>query len=153
MYAKEVDFSQAPNLLACLPIGAQLCKHCRPSLMNKTLLWPAGAGTVKSRSCMFSSALKRCAGACCGKESHEEHGYACASLWSVCGWCVGLGKGGGAERTAPGNDSISYYSKLAWLGAVNSLEEATTLIRTPAGLITTVIKFFVSRCFPVTMKY
>ncbi len=38
-----------------------------------------------------------------------------------------------------------------WLGVVNSLEEATTLIRTP-GLITTVIKFFVSRCFPVTMK-
>ena len=28
-----------------------------------------------------------------------------------------------------------------WLGAVNSLEEATMLIRTPAGLITTVIKF------------
>lgn len=59
--------------------------------------------------------------------------YACASLWSVCGWCVGLGRGGGAERTAPGNDSISYYSKLAVAGAVNSLEEATTLIRTPAG--------------------
>lgn len=39
-----------------------------------------------------------------------------------------------------------------WLGAVNSLEEATTLIQHPPGLITTVIKFFVSRCFPVTMK-
>ncbi|STL70374.1 excinuclease Cho [Escherichia coli] len=39
-----------------------------------------------------------------------------------------------------------------WLGAVNSLEEATTLIRTPAGFDHDGYKFFVSRCFPVTMK-
>lgn len=58
VYAKEVDFHEPPTCLACLPIGAQLCKHCRASLMNKTLLWPVGTGTVKSRSCMFSFSAK-----------------------------------------------------------------------------------------------
>ncbi len=38
VYAKEVDFSRAPTCLACLPIGAQLCKHCRASLMNKNFV-------------------------------------------------------------------------------------------------------------------
>lgn len=38
VYAKEVDFHEPPTCLACLPIGAQLCKHCRPSLMNKNFV-------------------------------------------------------------------------------------------------------------------
>lgn len=38
VYAKEVDFHEPPTCLACLPIGAQLCKHCRASLMNKNFV-------------------------------------------------------------------------------------------------------------------
>ncbi len=40
-----------------------------------------------------------------------------------------------------------------WLGAVNSLEEATMLIRTPAGFDHDGYKnSLLGRCFPVTMK-
>ncbi|STK73722.1 excinuclease Cho [Escherichia coli] len=39
-----------------------------------------------------------------------------------------------------------------WLGAVNSLEEATTLIRTPAGFDHDGYKILCKPLLPVTMK-
>lgn len=59
--------------------------------------------------------------------------YACASLWSVCGWCVGLGRAVALKEQHPEMTQYHIIQNWLWLGAVNSLEEATTLIRTPAG--------------------
>ena len=153
VYAKEVDFSRAPNLFG-LFANRRAALQALQSIADEQKLCYGLLGLEplsRGRAC-FRSALKRCAGACCGKESHEDSALrlrqSLERLRVVC-WPW---QGGGAERTAPGNDSISYYSKLAWLGAVNSLEDATTLIRTPAGFDHDGYKIFVSRCFPVTMK-
>ncbi|EEW5199677.1 nucleotide excision repair endonuclease [Escherichia coli] len=77
---------------------------------------------------------KRCAGACCGKESHEEHALrlrqSLERLRVVC-WpwqgAVAL------KEQHPEMTQYHIIQNWLWLGAVNSLEEATTLIRTPAG--------------------
>ena len=87
----------------------------------------------RGRAC-FRSALKRCAGACCGKESHEEHALrlrqSLERLRVVC-WpwqgAVAL------KEQHPEMTQYHIIQNWLWLGAVNSLEEATTLIRTPAG--------------------
>ena len=87
----------------------------------------------RGRAC-FRSALKRCAGACCGKESHEEHALrlrqSLERLRVVC-WpwqgAVAL------KEQHPEMTQYHIIQNWLWLGAVNSLKEATTLIRAPAG--------------------
>ncbi|ELI0630266.1 nucleotide excision repair endonuclease [Escherichia coli] len=108
VYAKEVDFSRAPNLLGLEPLS-------------------------RGRAC-FRSALKRCAGACCGKESHEEH--ALRLRQSLERLRVVYWPWQGAVALKEQHPEMTQYHIIQnwlWLGAVNSLEEATTLIRTPAG--------------------
>ncbi|CDL30373.1 Excinuclease cho (excinuclease ABC alternative C subunit) [Escherichia coli ISC7] len=95
VYAKEVDFSRAPNLFG-LFANRRAALQALQSIADeqKILLWPAGTGTVKSRSCMFSFSAKNVAPEHAAvKRAMRNMRYACASLWSVCGWCVGLGKG------------------------------------------------------------
>lgn len=117
VYAKEVDFSRAPNLFG-LFANRRAALQALQSIADEQKLCYGLLGLEplsRGRAC-FRSALKRCAGACCGKESHEEHALrlrqSLERLRVVC-WPW---QGGGAERTAPGNDSISYYSKLAVAG-------------------------------------
>lgn len=154
VYAKEVDFSRASNLFG-LFANRRAALQALQTIADEQKLCYGLLGLEplsRGRAC-FRFALKRCAGACCGKESHEEHAQrlrqALERLRVVC-WpwqgAVAL------KEQHPEMTQYHIIQNWLWLGAVNSLEEATTLIRTPPGLITTVIKFFVSRCFPVTMK-
>ncbi len=39
VYAERGGFFTSPQPVYLLPIGAQLCKHCRPSLMNEKLCY------------------------------------------------------------------------------------------------------------------
>ena len=87
----------------------------------------------RGRAC-FRSALKRCAGACCGKESHDDHALrlrqSLERLRVVC-WPW---KGAVAlKEQHPEMTQYHIIQNWLWLGAVNSLKEATTLIRAPAG--------------------
>ena len=148
-----MDFSRAPNLFG-LFANRRAALQALQTIADEQKLCYGLLGLEplsRGRAC-FRSALKRCAGACSVKRAMTIMRYVCASLWNVCGWCVGLGRGGGAERTAPGMTQYHIIQNWLWLGAVNSLEEATMLIRTPAGFDHDGLKFFVSRCFPVTMK-
>ena len=79
-------------------------------------------------------ALKDGDGASCGKGSHEEHALrlrqSLERLRVVC-WpwqgAVAL------KEQHPEMTQYHIIQNWLWLGAVNSLEDATTLIRTPAG--------------------
>lgn len=74
VYAKEVDFSRAPNLFG-LFANRRAALQALQSIADEQKLCYGLLGLEplsRGRAC-FRSALKRCAGACCGKESHEEH--------------------------------------------------------------------------------
>lgn len=135
VYAKEVDFSRAPNLFG-LFANRRAALQALQSIADEQKLCYGLLGLEplsRGRAC-FRSALKRCAGACCGKESHEEHALrlrqSLERLRVVC-WpwqgAVAL------KEQHPEMTQYHIIQNWLWLGAVNSLEEATTLIRTPAG--------------------
>lgn len=135
IYARDVDFSHAPNLFG-------LFAHRRAALQalqtladeQKLCYGLLGLEPLSRGRACFRSALKRCAGACCGKESPEAHHLrlveALERLRVIC-W--------------PWNNAISLQESNAemtqfhiinnwlWLGAVSSLDEAATLARMPAG--------------------
>ena len=135
VYAKEVDFSRAPNLFG-LFANRRAALQALQSIADEQKLCYGLLGLEplsRGRAC-FRSALKRCAGACCGKESHEEHALrlrqSLERLRVVC-WpwqgTVAL------KEQHPEMTQYHIIQNWLWLGAVNSLEDATTLIRTPAG--------------------
>lgn len=135
VYAKEVDFSRAPNLFG-LFANRRAALQALQSIADEQKLCYGLLGLEplsRGRAC-FRSALKRCAGACCGKESHEEHALrlrqSLERLRVVC-WpwqgAVAL------KEQHPEMTQYHIIQNWLWLGAVNSLEDATTLIRTPAG--------------------
>lgn len=135
VYAKEVDFSRAPNLFG-LFANRRAALQALQTIADEQKLCYGLLGLEplsRGRAC-FRSALKRCAGACCGKESHEEHALrlrqSLERLRVVC-WpwqgAVAL------KEQHPEMTQYHIIQNWLWLGAVNSLEEATTLIRTPAG--------------------
>ena len=135
VYAKEVDFSRAPNLFG-LFANRRAALQALQTIADEQKLCYGLLGLEpfsRGRSC-FRSALKRCAGACCGKESHDDHALrlrqSLERLRVVC-WpwqgAVAL------KEQHPEMTQYHIIQNWLWLGAVNSLEEATTLIRTPAG--------------------
>ena len=130
VYAKEVDFSRAPNLFG-LFANRRAALQALQTIADEQKLCYGLLGLEplsRGRAC-FRSALKRCAGACCGKESPEEHALrlrqALARLRVVC-WpwqgAVAL------KEQHPEMTQYHIIQNWLWLGAVNSLEEATTLI-------------------------
>jgi excinuclease Cho len=74
VYARDVDFSQTPNLYG-LFANRRAALQTLQSLADAEQLCYGLLGLeslTRGRAC-FRSALKRCAGACCGKESVEDH--------------------------------------------------------------------------------
>lgn len=127
VYAKEVDFSRAPNLFG-LFANRRAALQALQSIADEQKLCYGLLGLEplsRGRAC-FRSALKRCAGACCGKESHEEHALrlrqSLERLRVVC-WpwqgAVAL------KEQHPEMTQYHIIQNWLWLGAVNSLEEAT----------------------------
>lgn len=135
VYAKEVDFSRAPNLFG-LFANRRAALQALQTIADEQKLCYGLLGLEplsRGRAC-FRSALKRCAGACCGKESHDDHALrlrqSLERLRVVC-WPW---KGAVAlKEQHPEMTQYHIIQNWLWLGAVNSLEEATMLIRTPAG--------------------
>ena len=129
VYAREVDFSHEPNLYG-LFANKRAALQTLQSLADELQLCYGLLGleaTTRGRAC-FRSALKRCAGACCGKESVEEHhARFMAGLASISVNCWPW------KET---RDAMTHYHVIRnwlWLGAVESLDDAAALLRTPAG--------------------
>lgn len=135
VYAREVDFSHQPGLFG-LFANRRAALGALQSIADEHKLCYGLLGlesVTRGRGC-FRSALHRCAGACCGKESIEEHHQrlydALARLQIVC-WPWQ----GPVAMKESGPDMTQYHiiDNWLWLGSVNSPDEASPLIRTPAG--------------------
>ncbi len=87
-------------MLQSLADEQRLCYGLRPGLE------PLSRG----RAC-FRSALGRCAGACCGKESVEAHrDRLLAQMSKAAAGVLAVGGTGGAGGTRPGYDAVSRHS-------------------------------------------
>jgi len=135
IYAKEVDFSSQQGLYG-LFANRHAALQTLQSIADEHKLCYGLLGLEslsRGRAC-FRSALNRCAGACCGKESVEAHHQrlrdAMTRMQVVC-WPW---RGPVALRESSG-EMTQYHiiHNWFWLGSVNSLDEASSLLKTPAG--------------------
>lgn len=106
----------------------------------------------RGRAC-FRSALGRCAGACCGKESVEAHSERLLAQMSklqlVCWpWAGPVA----LEERGPDMTQYHVIHNWLWLGAVDSLDQAAELTRLPAGFDQMVTRSSVSPCSAATTR-
>lgn len=135
VYAREVDFSSSPHLFG-LFANRRTALQALQSIADEEKLCYGLLGLEplsRGRPC-FRSALKRCAGACCGKESIEEHNSrflaAMARMQLVCWpWQGPIG----LKESFGGMTQYHIIHNWLWLGSVNTPGEAAALLRTPAG--------------------
>ncbi|NIF36469.1 excinuclease Cho [Enterobacter sp. Tr-810] len=135
VYARDVDFAHTSNLYG-LFASKRAAQQTLQTLADDLQLCYSLLGleaTTRGRAC-FRSALKRCAGACCGKESiadHQARFLAGLEAISITCW-----PWEGAIALKEAGDEMTQYHIIhnwLWLGAVDSLDDATTLLRIPAG--------------------
>ncbi|HDR2788729.1 TPA: excinuclease Cho [Enterobacter asburiae] len=135
VYAREVDFAHTPNLYG-LFASKRAAQQTLQTLADELQLCYSLLGleaTTRGRAC-FRSALKRCAGACCGKESiadHQTRLLAGLAAISITCW-----PWKGAIALKETGDEMTQYHIIRnwlWLGTVDSVDDATALLRIPAG--------------------
>ncbi len=135
VYAREVDFSHTPNLYG-LFANRRAALQTLQSLADTEKLCYGLLGLeslTRGRAC-FRSALKRCAGACCGKESVEDHQQRLLTgLANIGVTCWPWDSAIALKESREGMTHYHIIHNWLWLGAVNSLDEAPELLRTPAG--------------------
>ncbi len=135
VYARDIDFSHAPNLFG-LFANRRAALQALQSLADEQQLCYGLLGLEplsRGRAC-FRSALKRCAGACCGKESHEAHHLRLLeALERVRVICWPWSNAIALQETRAEMTQYHIINNWLWLGAVSTLDEAATLARMPAG--------------------
>ncbi|MFK3662817.1 excinuclease Cho [Scandinavium sp. NPDC088450] len=135
VYAKDIDFSHQPGLYGLFANRRAALEALKSAADEHQLCYGLlGLEAVtRGRGC-FRSALRRCAGACCGKESVEAHHQrllaALARLQLVC-WPWQ----GAIALKEQADDQTDYHiiHNWLWLGSVTALSEAKTLTQLPAG--------------------
>lgn len=135
VYAKQVDFSHTPDLFGLYANRRAALQHLQKIADENALCYgllgmePLTAG----RGC-FRSSLRRCAGACCGKESVDAHQHrllvALNAVRVQCWpWQGAIGViEQGVERT-----QIHVINNWLYLGSVNDIKEAATLSTASPG--------------------
>jgi excinuclease Cho len=135
VYAKEVDFSTAPNLYGLFANRRAALQTLQTLADDQQLCYGLlGLEPLSRGRACFRSALRRCAGACCGKESVEHHqqrlldglGALSITCWP---WP-------GAVALKESRQEMTHYHIIhnwLWLGAVDNLADAAELLRAPAG--------------------
>jgi excinuclease Cho len=135
VYAKEIDFAHQPGLFG-LFANRRAALQALQTIADEHQLCYGLLGlesVTRGRGC-FRAALKRCAGACCGKESVETHHQrllsALAKLQLTC-WPWR----GAIALKEQANDMTEYHiiHNWLWLGSVASLSAAEERRRLPAG--------------------
>ncbi|MFC3395039.1 excinuclease Cho [Brenneria rubrifaciens] len=135
VYAKEVDFDQKSDLFG-LFANRRAALQSLQSIADQYQLCYGLLGLEplsRGRPC-FRSALKRCAGACCGKESLAAHHQRLISALEQSRVVCWRWNGPIALREQ-GPDMTQYHiiHHWLWLGAVNSLDEARKLMIAAPG--------------------
>lgn len=135
VYAREVDFSSESGLYG-LFANRRAALQTLQSIADDEKLCYGLLGLeslTRGRGC-FRSALRRCAGACCGKETVAEHdGRFLAAMERMRLVCWPWN--GPISLQEVGETMTQYHiiHNWLWLGAVNHPDEAAELLRTPAG--------------------
>lgn len=134
VYAKDVDFAITPNLYG-LYSSRRSALETLKSLADEHQLCYSLLGLepdTRGRPC-FRTALKRCAGACCGKEPVEAHHQRLrAALERVRLVCWPWRGAVGLVEEGPEMTQIHVIHHWLWLGAVNHIDQATALSKTAA---------------------
>lgn len=135
VYARDIDFSHATNLFGLFANRRAALKTLQ-SLADEQQLCYGLLGLEplsRGRAC-FRSALKRCAGACCGKESPEAHHLRLLeALERVRVICWPWNNAIALQEARAEMTQYHIINNWLWLGAVSTLDEAVTLARMPAG--------------------
>lgn len=135
VYAREVDFSRAPNLFGLFANRRSALQTLQTLADEQQLCYGLlGLESVSRGRACFRSALKRCAGACCGKESVEaHHARLLAGLSTLRVNCWPWESAVALKETREGMTHYHIIHNWFWLGAVETLHEAAALMRSPAG--------------------
>ena len=135
VYSRDVDFSHAPDLFG-LFANRRAALAALQSLADEQKLCYGRLGLEplsRGRAC-FRSALKRCAGVCCNKEHPQEHDARLqASLEKLRVICWPWKNAIALKESRAQMTQYHVINNWLWLGAVDTLEDAATLIQTPAG--------------------
>jgi Excinuclease Cho len=129
VYAKEIDFSHQHGLYG-LFANRRAALQALTSLADEHQLCYGLLGLetlTRGRGC-FRSALRRCAGACCGKESLEAHQQRLLSALEKMQLVCWPWQGAVALKETCG-EMTDYHiiRNWLWLGSVSTLEEAAEL--------------------------
>lgn len=134
VYAKEVSFAREAGLYGLFP-NARAAKETLLKIADEQRLCHSLLGLESSapgKAC-FRAALKRCAGACCGRETIAEHDFRLAEALSVLKIICWPWSGTIALKES--NNNMTEYHVInnwLWLGTANSLQGAKLLNNTEA---------------------
>lgn len=135
VYSRDVDFSHAPDLFG-LFANRRAALAALQSLADEQKLCYGRLGLEplsRGRAC-FRAALKRCAGVCCNKESPQEHDARLqASLEKLRVICWPWKNAIALKESRAQMTQYHVINNWLWLGTVDTLEDAATLVQTPAG--------------------
>lgn len=135
VYAKELDFSRSPNLFG-LYANRRAALETLKSIADEQQLCYGLLGlesVSKGRGC-FRSSLKRCAGACCGRESTTAHqARLLAALEKVRIQCWPYQGAVGLVEQGSTQTQIHVIDHWFYLGSVSDIADAATLSRAPEG--------------------
>lgn len=135
VYAKEVDFSHTPDLFGLYSSRRSALETLHKIADEQHLcLGLLGLENVsKGRAC-FRASLGRCAGACCGKETLEDHHQRLlAALERVRVQCWPWDGAVAVVEAGQLQTQVHIINNWFYLGSVNDIAEAGMLTSTPQG--------------------
>lgn len=135
VYARDVDFAVQPGLYG-LFANRRTALQTLQSIADEQRLCYGLLGlehVTRGRAC-FRSALKRCAGACCGKESEAEHNARLlAALEKIRVVCWPWNGPVGLRESTSEMTQYHIIHNWFWLGSVSRLEDAATISQPQHG--------------------
>ncbi|URQ62370.1 excinuclease Cho [Pantoea alhagi] len=135
VYARDLDFSASPNLFG-LYSSRRAAQETLKSVADEHQLCYGLLGLEshsKNRAC-FRASLKRCAGACCGKEPvSDHHQRLLAALEKVRVVCWPWPGAVALVEEGPQETQMHIIHNWFYLGSVSHLDEAKGLTSPPKG--------------------
>lgn len=135
VYAKEIDFSVTSGLYGLYANRRAAVETLQKVADEQQLChYLLGLEKLRSGNACFRFALRRCAGACCGKESWEAHQQRLMSaLETVRLRCWPWPDAVAVLEQRAGQTQYHVINNWLYLGSVSRLEEAASLCSTTPG--------------------
>ncbi len=135
VYARDVDFSKQTDLYGLYANRRAALQTLQTVADEQQLCYGLlGLESLSVGRACFRAGLKRCAGACCGKESIEEHhARFLAALARIRVMCWPWAGPVGLKESGPGMTQYHVIDSWFYLGSVEHLHEAGALAAPPKG--------------------